>query len=621
MHDRTRWQILVVACLAGLAAGAGCDRQEPAPAPAPVNTASTPAPVPAASAASVIRLDQGWSAQEAEEFYYTPQGSQLIPYAWFLALEVKDGETLFRDNGHMARLGYITASPGSSRNPDGLPVGFVQDSGTEPLLTSADDIGSPSPPPSTGPAGSSGGSTKWLGITCAACHTGEIRHGDNTFRIDGGPAMADHETFASELALSLEATHRDDAKFTRFAQRVLGASYGSGAADKLRADLAAYTDSFKQAVARNAAPHPYGFARLDAFGAILNQVTEVALGIPDNHEASDAPVSFPFLWGAPALDWVQWNGSVDNPLARNVGEVMGVYGNFTLDPVPPEKQFTSSVNLRNLHRMEEQLSRLSAPQWPEQHFGAIDKAKAEAGRQLYARTCENCHFVRDANGSFPMTEPNKLGKQFVRTVMVPVRAIGTDPMMVKRFGRMADPGVLRPLLPQQPQDLRNAPKVPAPLLLGIADRAVIQRALPDLRPPVTQDELLAMTGYRDSGAQPPNPAAYKARPLEGIWATAPFLHNGSVPNLYQLLLPAKDRIKTFHVGSREFDPVNVGFSTQPFPGSFEFRTEGPDGKPIPGNFNGGHEGVSYTQIREGDTNRDFTDAERQALIEYMKTLR
>jgi hypothetical protein len=216
-----------------------------------------------------------------------------------------------------------------------------------------------------------------------------------------------------------------------------------------------------------------------------------------------------------------------------------------------------------------------------------------------------------------MTEPNKFGKQFVRTVMVPVRVIGTDPMMVKNFGRMADPGVLRPLLPQE---LRDAPKVPAPLLLGIADRAVIQRGLAGLQPPVTQEELLAMTGYRDPAARPPNPAAYKARPLDGVWATAPFLHAGSVPNLYQLLLPAKDRIKTFHVGSREFDPVNVGFSTQPSPGSFEFRTEGPDGTPIPGNFNAGHEGVSYTQIREGDTTRDFTDAERWALIEYIKTL-
>jgi len=612
MFDRTQRQMTIAACLVALATAAGCHHEESAP---PSST-SAPAPAPAASAA-VIRLDQGWTAKEAEEFYYTPQGSELIPYAWFLAVELKDAETLFRDNEHMAKLGYITGAPDPTRNPDGLPVGFVQDIGTQPLLTAADDMAA-SAPHSTGPAGSAGGSTKWLGMTCAACHTGELRHGGETFRIDGGAAMVDHEMFVSELALALEATNKDDAKFTRFAKRVLGATYSPQTADALRKDLAAFTSSFKQAVARNAAPHPYGFARLDAFGAIFNQVVEVALAIPGNHGTSDAPVSFPFLWDAPALDWVQWNGSVDNPLGRNVGEVMGVYGNFTLDPVPPEKQFTSSVNLRNLHHMEEQLARLSAPKWPEQKFGAIDKAKADAGSKLFAQTCVKCHFVRDSSGSFPMTPPNKFGKQFIRTYMDPLATIRTDPMMVKNFGRMADPGVLRPLLPEQ---LKTAPKVPAALLLGIADNAVIKRALASLQPPATQEEILAMTGYRDPGGQPPNPIAYKARPLDGIWATAPYLHAGSVPNLYQLLLPAKDRVKSFHVGSRDFDPVDVGFSTSPSPGSFEFHTEGPDGKPIPGNSNAGHEGLNYTQIQEGGKTRDFTDAERRALIEYMKTLR
>ena len=49
-------------------------------------------------------------------------------------------------------------------------------------------------------------------------------------------------------------------------------------------------------------------------------------------------------------------------------------------------------------------------------------------------------------------------------------------------------------------------------------------------------------------------AAYKPRPLAGMWATAPFLHNGSVPTIYDLLSPVADRPKTFRVGSREFDP-------------------------------------------------------------------
>jgi hypothetical protein len=70
--------------------------------------------------------------------------------------------------------------------------------------------------------------------------------------------------------------------------------------------------------------------------------------------------------------------------------------------------------------------------------------------------------------------------------------------------------------------------------------------------------------------------AYKARPLNGIWATAPYLHNGSVPSLYELLLSARRdddepaegepapefRPDEFVVGSQEFDPIKVGFKVQ-----------------------------------------------------------
>ena len=46
---------------------------------------------------------------------------------------------------------------------------------------------------------------------------------------------------------------------------------------------------------------------------------------------------------------------------------------------------------------------------------------------------------------------------------------------------------------------------------------------------------------------------YKARPLDGIWATPPYFHNSSVPNLYQVLVPASRRDQKFYLGSRLFD--------------------------------------------------------------------
>jgi hypothetical protein len=100
--------------------------------------------------------------------------------------------------------------------------------------------------------------------------------------------------------------------------------------------------------------------------------------------------------------------------------------------------------------------------------------------------------------------------------------------------------------------------------------------------------------------------AYKARPLEGIWATAPYLHNGSVPTLYDLLLPPAQRPAKFAVGTRNFDPKKVGYDTTPgAPGnSFTFDTT------LTGNSNKGHVyGVGA-----------LSDTQRLELLEYLKSL-
>ncbi|NQZ57608.1 MAG: hypothetical protein HRT88_09120, partial [Lentisphaeraceae bacterium] len=85
------------------------------------------------------------------------------------------------------------------------------------------------------------------------------------------------------------------------------------------------------------------------------------------------------------------------------------------------------------------------------------------------------------------------------------------------------------------------------------------------------------------------------------WATAPYLHNGSVPNLHQLLLPVEKRDNIFYVGSREFDPEKVGFTSSE--GRFRYETS------REGNSNSGHE---YGTKLKSD--------ERQQLLEYLKTL-
>ena len=100
-----------------------------------------------------------------------------------------------------------------------------------------------------------------------------------------------------------------------------------------------------------------------------------------------------------------------------------------------------------------------------------------------------------------------------------------------------------------------------------------------------------------------HPDYYKARPLDGIWSSAPYLHNGSVPTLHDLLLPPEQRPDAFHVGGREFDAERVGLESGPGENRSRFDTR------EPGNDNGGHEyGTTLSQDQRMD------------LIEFLKTL-
>jgi len=133
-------------------------------------------------------------------------------------------------------------------------------------------------------------------------------------------------------------------------------------------------------------------------------------------------------------------------------------------------------------------------------------------------------------------------------------------------------------------------------------------------------------GLNDGYAQLdiPSPAAqYMARPLAGMWATPPFLHNGSVPSLYELLLPAYRRTKTFYVKTPFFDPHTVGFYTNaPEKGATLFDTS------VRGNFNTGHEFRSGHLAYKAGNPPDYgvigpemNDEERWDIIEYLKILR
>jgi len=519
--------------------------------------------------AKVVYLDQGWTPAERSWFYTTTQGARMLPYDWFLALEQATGTQKFRAVANMRRMGFLVDAT-SPANPDRLPVGFAKD--VHPQRGAS------------------------LGLTCAACHTGQLEVGGKAVRIDGGQGMIDLEVFQDGLLAALEATLADDAKFARFATAVLAGGDTTAARAELRGRVGGVRDWWSARIERSRGLSPHGPSRTDAFTIIANEVACKLLELPDNCQVASAPTQFPFLWSTPDLDWVQYNASVHNPLGRNVGEVTGVFGEqaFAADGT-----IESTVNIDNLFALEESLKKLTSPAWPEQVMGRIDHDLAAQGEPLYAAHCASCH-TEDPQ---PRTTPNAYGVTFARVnFATPLSALGTDPTAARAFAtRRALPGRLAPALATLGV-IGPDGKVPVAALLNVATSGIIQRFFTvNGFAPAKQ---LQYVGFRE--ALSPTTAqltTYKARPLNGIAFTAPYLHNGSVPSIHQLLLPAAQRVKKFEVGNTRYDPKVLGYATTRTANSRTLDTA------EVGNSNAGHE-----------YGTGLTEPERMALIEYIKAL-
>jgi hypothetical protein len=164
--------------------------------------------------------------------------------------------------------------------------------------------------------------------------------------------------------------------------------------------------------------------------------------------------------------------------------------------------------------------------------------------------------------------------------------------------------------PHLPPPLTGAGLAPPSEVFGALTDGVYYKALAALG--LSDEELLSAHGYRPFGNQTPEAipvlGGCKANPAEGMWSAAPYLHNGSMPNLYELLLPAAQRSKSFLIG-REYDPVKVGVDTSGASGNFLFDTT------LVGNGNGGHSFEDGSG--PGIIGRLLSEEERWALVDYM----
>jgi hypothetical protein len=533
------------------------------------------------SADPVIYLNQAWSQADRETFYQIPQGSEIIDYDIFLNLEVAGSEELFRSDANIEKYGLIPQAANPRTNPDGLPVGV-----TKTVVAEGRFKG------------------EAVGLTCAACHTGQLHYQGKLVRIEGGPANTfNYLDFERAFDDALQATSNDSAKFDRLAAK-LGAS-SPDAKSILRTRFQAGADRVHHYRARSAvAVVPWGPSRIDALNLIRNRALSDLPVIPENWLTPIAPTKMPFVWNAPQGAWTQWSGVLQDPLIRNFGETVGVFLSADLTSKTREDGlFDSTGAVLNLLTIEHLLERLAPPKWPEDVFGKIDRAKAAEGKALFMSNCAMCHNA----WPYTWTSATKAGKRFIDVGMVPQSRVGTDP---SQFEGVRAWFLTVQLSSYLPPPYKGQLTAPLEVLSPTVQTGLLETALAKLKP--TPEQLADLNGYRDFPLPKAPPNVYKAAPRDGVWATPPFLHNSSVPNLYEMLIPAQERSKKFYIG-REFDPIKVGLDTSGKPGNFLFDTS------LPGNSNAGH---SFEKGPRGNgvIGPLLTDAQRWAILEYLKSI-
>lgn len=198
----------------------------------------------------------------------------------------------------------------------------------------------------------------------------------------------------------------------------------------------------------------------------------------------------------------QVDGSVKSPVFRNVAASLAVAG----DP--------TAVNIENADISAKFISHLPAPAYP----FAIDAKMAARGKTLFAENCGECH--RPFNNN-----------------LYPVGAIGTDPNRSQVLNAPALALFLKYFIASVPADYLVNDATGAKIRLHDVpeDTVLIDRTTP------------ANQGYVTNG-------------LDGIWARSPYLHNGSVPTLYDLLAPA-ERPGKFVRGAIGYDAARVGYQS------------------------------------------------------------
>ncbi len=592
--------------------------------------------------AIVADYGNGLTSPQKQSYYHLSQGSEIMPWILLTAVDVADANSTKPFVENLERYGLL---PDPGRD-DGLPVGLTV--AANPFTFGMD----------------------FVGVNCAACHVGELRHDGKAVRVDGAPNMFNLQLFYSDAIDAVMAATSDQGKLWRALKRLGRQDYGRygivaplvrpatlvyyGAnilmhRDRLDARLE-LVDVIKVAKDQRDKDHPTsGFGRLDAFDGTRNFLftrlrktdadgkfkvntanmvkLDAAVKFPPlwSRKASppapveayrDKPQDFPRVWGFKDYDWIEWTIDTNTVMERNFTETLGAGASVILDPQKTNSLFESSIPMQNMHDLEWLAYYINPPQWPAKIFGEINSDLAAKGKGLFQDQCASCHEYGDDR----RTPTGLIDLRGMRP-----DEVGTDPTAALRIScPIPDTGALsipqRSYSVEESKLLKDCAGVKAgqafsdnsfAATVQVAVDSIKQKAYAAAGIDAAQQRVMEDldqrkdVAWRDTWLDTKSPyGPYAARPLYGVWAAAPYLHNGSVPTLYDLLLPPARRPKTFALGGREYDPAKLGFvvtTTCSRQDCLVDTTRTGDG-------NSGH--IWGTDLSEPD---------RMALLEYLKT--
>lgn len=562
------------------------------------------------------RLDfnytNGLTIAERNNYYYQDEGVQYLPYDVLASMSrpKSDGigiyNQLFLERPE--RLGLIP----NLYNRDNPPIGITvsNDQNYIPMA----------------------------GINCATCHTSAIFNSKHqVILIDGSTSSFAIDRLIKEMIFSTVYTLVNPAEFNRFYDRYLERSetgeypfsknefklvVGTAAFSRLtkslesRQDLENEADKFDQEVlnyqlfpakkttltsgayptkeqlSSRAGMFSYllrrlkffyqqttyaqsdptvaasGLGRSNPWGSTKNMFASLFFNknSKDWPKVTGGPISTPSIWTYDNYQGIFATGVINSVMDRNFAQGVALVTDFN------SKTLETTVSIKKLHQVVAFTKKIKSPSWPEKLLGKINQDQAQQGKEIFKRECLTCHNPKQELYSGPGTIPYNYYN------------VGTDPEYYKAqvedfYGKELFSDVL------------------TPLITAVKNQAAKNEGITDLIP--------YQGGRNKIVWRQPQDNEIEARPLWGIWATAPYLHNGSVLNLRELLTPPTQRMTEFWQGNLEYDVDNMGFKNEPLYFSDLLQINCQNCK---GNNNLGH-----------NFGTNLTLPEKNQLLEFLKT--